>query len=365
MPYESKGSTTKVRVGLVAGFWSQNIGNAFFNLGGRALLESAGAKVFMVQDSPAYWTFRGEHKGAYDRAWALLENLDLDLVVLQGPLFTRNFANIWIDTLKHLKSRGINWGILSGGFRSYSDEERQVARSVLNAHEPMFVSTRDCATADTLRVFYPRVRQGVDSAFFLRWAYEPPELDKSTGDFINLCFDHFVEPDFIADRDGPHIFGDRSYRLEHRRLLNRIASRTKGHAYLAQMLDRRRAPEMIADRRVVRPEHRTNPHVPVKIYKRPNAIASDEPWTYLTVYANGECTISDRVHACVAALAYGKSALLHNPTTKRSQLFDAIGASGVTSQLTALPLGRVDGEFDEAREYLSKVLDGRSPWRVS
>ena len=35
---------------LVAGFWGQNIGNAFFNLGGRHLLESAGVQVHLIQD---------------------------------------------------------------------------------------------------------------------------------------------------------------------------------------------------------------------------------------------------------------------------------------------------------------------------
>ena len=31
-----------MRIGLVSGFWGQNIGNAFFNLGGKACLEAAG-----------------------------------------------------------------------------------------------------------------------------------------------------------------------------------------------------------------------------------------------------------------------------------------------------------------------------------
>lgn len=49
----------KGKVALVSGFWGQNIGNAFFNIGGKRILEEVFAKhrVEFIQDQPRYWTF--------------------------------------------------------------------------------------------------------------------------------------------------------------------------------------------------------------------------------------------------------------------------------------------------------------------
>jgi len=47
----------KGRVALVSGGWGQNIGNAFFNIGGKRILEEVFAKhrVEFIQDQPGYW----------------------------------------------------------------------------------------------------------------------------------------------------------------------------------------------------------------------------------------------------------------------------------------------------------------------
>lgn len=325
------------RTALVSGFWGQNVGNAFFNIAGEHMLQSAGLNPFFVQDMPAYATFRNEEKGSFDNAFGTLEFLDFDLLVLQGPLFTRNFGNIWGETLKRLNAQGKRWAIMSGAFRKYTAEEQAVARAVFDAVPPVFVSTRDSVSYEMLESQHTGnfpLRSGIDSAFFLPQAYEPPTSSEKA---IALCFDHFGEPELVSDSSGGIQIGDASYRLAWDDRGDRMASKSKAHAIAYQSLVGRKArPSEINGHRIIRPDHRTNPHMPFKIYRDPNGLASDEPWTYLAVYRNVALTMSDRVHACVATIAYGGTAMLHNPITKRSAMFRDVGASEIEEKPVSL-----------------------------
>ncbi len=342
------------RVALVSGFWGQNIGNAFFNLGGRATLEAAGTDPFFVQDMPAYATFRNEEKGNFDNAYPILLDLDFDVLVLQGPLFTRNFANIWLDQLREMAAQGKRWAVLGGAFRKYTQEEIDVVRLVTDAVPPVFVSTRDVESHNMLESLSLNTRSGVDSAFFLPEAFRPPKSRTST---VALCFDHYGEPELVPDASGDFVIGGQNFRLERDGRSDAMADKSKAHAIAYQVLSRRtKRPIEIAGYKVIRPDHRTNPHLPVKIYRDANAIASDEPWTYATVYANSTLTISDRVHACVATLAYGGEAFLHNPSTRRSALFEAIGAGEIESRPVTIDMTRRAEHFELAHGFVAQEL---------
>lgn len=67
----------KLNVALVSGFWAQNIGNAFFNLGGKFILDNVFDQhdVNYFQDQPGYWTlnFRKNPKNSKeDSSWHLI-----------------------------------------------------------------------------------------------------------------------------------------------------------------------------------------------------------------------------------------------------------------------------------------------------
>lgn len=337
-------------IALVSGFWGQNIGNAFFNLGGKAALEAAGHQVHFIQDQPAYWTFRNEAKGNFAGAWGVIERADVDCVVLQGPVITKNFANIWAPTLRRLRERGVDWAVMSAGLRKYTDEEVAAFAELVEILPPRFISTRDRPTAERLAAVVGAVRCGIDSAFFLPRAFEPIPLDSEP--YVTFNFDHYPEPTLQLDAGGVVEIGSTCFRPSTPRLIDRLAHRSKAHAYVAAALDRRVYPEDVAGHTIVRPEHRTNPHLPAKIYLRPNAVASDEPWTYLSLYAGSELTLADRVHACVATLAYGGRAMLHNPGTRRSALFERVGAGAIETEPVRIDLGQLDVEWKDLVDYL-------------
>ena len=94
---------------LLNGFWGTNIGNAFFNLGGRFIAEETFEKenVSLIGDHPGYWTFNRQGNGFRKNSKNYFLDLDLDWLILQGPLFTKNFPEMWGDTLIELKKRGV------------------------------------------------------------------------------------------------------------------------------------------------------------------------------------------------------------------------------------------------------------------
>ena len=81
-------------------------------------------------------------------------------------------------------------------------------------------------------------------------------------------------------------------------------------------------------------------------------MCSDEPFTYLTVYAGSSLTITDRVHACVATLAYGNPAILykHSP---RGQLFDRLGLGDVGERVRSLDPELLGKEQDDELNFLT------------
>lgn len=88
-----------------------------------------------------------------------------------------------------------------------------------------------------------------------------------------------------------------------------------------------------------------------KIYQHPNAVASDEPWTYFNVYANAELTLADRVHACVITLAYGKPAMLFTPSP-RSALFERVGCGAIRERPVMLDAEYLEDERQKELAWL-------------
>lgn len=106
---------------------------------------------------------------------------------------------------------------------------------------------------------------------------------------------------------------------------------------------------------MLRPEHRTNPFVGWKVYRAPGTVVSDEPYTYLTTYANARMTLSDRVHACVVAAAYGRPAMLFG-STPRDALFARMGLADIRKHPVALPENRRVEERDALLDFLRNAF---------
>ncbi len=326
------------KVALVSGFWAQNIGNAFFNLGGKRILEDVFTdhQVEFIQDQPGYWTFNLRRNPKNNIG--ILKHIETDYIVLQGPVLSKIFTKLWPETLKALKKKGTKLILLSAGLFKYSDEEISNARTMLKKFPPHVISTRDHKTYEVISDCCERTYSGIDSGFFVNDVYKPFQLDFTP--YITMNFDRQPEPE-IKLKSSSNInnnkfksdfeFDNNFWYLRSPKLQKYLAGKGKIESYLGAMLDFRRLPSTLGPFTVVRPEHRFAPHVGWKIYKQPNAIVADEPFTYLTTYAGTSLTLSDRVHACVATLAYGKPAMLFSPSP-RTYLFDRLGLSEIRNR---------------------------------
>jgi hypothetical protein len=355
--------TGQQRVALVSGFWGQNIGNAFFNVGGKWILEQVfpHATVNFIQDQPGYRTFHDQSKGNPRNDVVLLRFLDVDWLVLQGPLFTVHFRALWEPTFRALVARGTKILLLGAALFRYTPDEIEQTKRFLREYPPSILSTRDVDTFEALKDSCKWSYCGLDSAFFAPKAYQPFPL--AIDPYITVNFDRFPEPDFRIDGDLPNGAASqhRFQALGHEwnsyspRWMERLSHAGKWQAYIGALFDFRRLPDTIAGYRVIRPEHRYNPHVTWKVYKRPGAVASDEPFTYFTVYAHTALTLSDRVHACAISLAYGKPAMLFNPSP-RARLFERFGLGRIRQEPVSLPTEQLEVERGAQLAFLQEAV---------
>jgi hypothetical protein len=346
-----------MNIALVSGFWGQNIGNAFFNIGGKWILEEVfpGARINYILDQPGYRTFHNQSKGNPPNDWGLLKRLEVDAIVLEGPMLTVNFPALWEETFAALTARGTKIILIGAAMFRFNEEEQRVNRAFLQKYRPWILSTRDFPTYEAFKDCADHAHAGLDSAFFVPKAYEPFRLE--TRPYVAMNFDRWHEPRVTVDAKPPRT-GSRDFEwegetwhLDFPERLMRWSDKNKWWSYLASFCDRRKLVDELGGLEVVRPEHRFNPHITPKIYKRPHAVASDEPWTYFTVYANTTLTVSDRVHACIVTLAYGKPAVLFSPSP-RSQVFDRLGLSAIRERVVTLDPEKLETERQAELAFL-------------
>jgi hypothetical protein len=355
-----------LRIALTSGHWGQNIGNAFFNIGGRWVLEQVfpGANLTFILDQPGYRTFHNKNSGNPPHDFGILKYLDVDLLVLQGPLLADSFPLLWRDTLQALKDRKVKYGFLSTALFRHTDAEIEVNRKFLKEFPPAFLSTRDTNTYETFKDLAPVSYDGIDSAFFVPKACEPPKL--TCPPYLVMNFDRWPEPRIDIDSNPPRegsqdfIFEGKTWHLDMPKTFTKMADKNKYLSYIAAFLDTRHLPNALGGRQVLRTEHRVNPFISRKVYLRPNVVCSDEPWTYLTVYANTQLTVSDRVHACVATLAYGGPGVLFAKTS-RARLFDRVGAGKILREVVQLPPEALEAQRRAQIDFLRAKLSGLFP----
>lgn len=277
------------------GGWPTNIGNAVIGLGAMALLQAAVPEARVINLSGmARWFFGDRHvHNALDVAGICR----CDLAVFGGMCMCEEFVRVSGPTILQLRRRGVPILLLGGGARAYDADEQKVFARFLAEVQPVAVITRDQATYEAYaRAVQPCVG-GIDCGFFVSLAYQPVAVDYPP--------------------------------------------------YVAVNFDSTRIPNLdFNGKAVIYTHHDCWGPVPVARKAKPNTVISDLPYDYLTLYANAECVYSDRVHACVAALAYGRKAQLFH-STPRGGLFEAVGAGDIRQRPVALDPALIEAKRAE------------------
>lgn len=322
-----------LKIGLYIGSWPQNIGNAFFDFGARAILQAAVPDAtFYPMGGAVHWMFadsarRNEMRyGRLGRKVREIFNLgahqqynsleigqvaEVDLIVFAGMSMCKEFVENNGRTFIEASKRGVAiLGLGTGGFL-YDDEEINIFSEFLNGLHRSAIISRD---EDTYGMFKGRIKNiwsGIDCAFFLPDYYTPPKLTLPTYDVENFD-DAATRP--TIDHHG---------------------------------------------RRVIYTHHDLWGPLPEKYINKPDTLVSDVPEDYLTLYSQVRETHADRVHACVASLAYGNRAQLYS-NTPRKALFSKVGVLDITKRVCKLDLASLqelkDAQIIQTRTFIKQLV---------
>ncbi len=360
---------------IIPTWWSPNIGNAFFALGIQHALSASvpNAQVCLLSDQAAYLnllpgaSYRREPKNSL----AFLDHVRPDYMVLSGSLLTEQFPSVWERTLARLTDAGTKLLLIGVGYYDYSDAEREVCRALLERYRPYVLISRDRRTYEDLRDIADYAYDGLDGAYFLPDVYQP--VPTSLPPYIVINFDKIPEPVLSIgpahrDRLQPgyrrHTGGWlRTFEFQGQRWqVSFPRVRYAAASYLSKAFGHVMGPlglygskqSSVGDYTIVRTDHQMNPLIHSRIFRGPNAFVGDLPYSYLNLYSQTQLTLSDRIHAVLATLAYGRPAMLFSKSN-RAHILERLGAGEVTRHPVTLDLDRLEYEKQSQLAFLRSV----------
>ena len=325
-------------IAVTTGYWSTNIGNAFFQLSGHYILTQTARqhRVIPLADQPGFGSCRKPQKPKH--SLDLLGMVNCEYVVLQGSILNRFLPVLWKEAFEIYKQKNIKIIFLGVGQLDYSREETQQCRAFLRQYRPYLFVSRDSVAYERFGDLAVHAYNGIDNAFFLPLAF--PKVLLLDIPYLILNFDKGPEPilrfssaDAAAeDSGGQEIFFDNE-RLQIRfpRLKTWVGRKVgKYYRYVSALLPRISPPPSHAGPyQIIRLDNQMNPLLNRKLYSGPHSFAMDVPYGFLTLLANTSLTLSDRIHSCIASLAYGNPAMLFSQSPRR-QILSQVGVSQIT-----------------------------------
>ena len=302
------------RILYYGGLWPTNMGNSFIDMGALYLLRKSCPQAVIYQSS-RFSRFYAQHRSGRRLRWLrnewrpldIAEHADVDFVVVAGNVTHTDFIRVEGPTIRSLVDRGARFVILGGGCSIYTQDEVDAFCEFMRLVQTYAFVSRDrpsyAAFKDSAKLSYA----GIDSAFFVSDAVTPTPL--RLDDYVVCAFD---------DQESERIL----------KLANAVILRARHYSF------------------GIREQFKK---------KLDNTLVSDSPFDYISLYAGAKAVYSDRVHACVAALAFGKSARLYS-STPRSHLFSEVGAGDITVRLVEVDRELLSRRKQEELAFLSSVF---------
>ncbi len=350
------------KIAHILGGWSVNIGNAFFQLAGYKVLRELFPQdeISLIPEQPGYPSYWNRRGGNPAHHFDYVNTLKPDYLVLMGPVFRREMFSIWGDSLERLMRSGTKLVLLGVGAMTYDEDDIQLYRSFLARFCPTLMVTRDSDTFNLLGDLAEHALDGIDFAFFLSDYYPVHAIDALVN-AIALNFDKIPEPEITiisnstAQQSTFEFAGDR-WQVKSPRFRSWLARSSRYGMFLEGVLFAGNNLEKIGKYDVVRLDHRPHPMVRSKTYRSPGMMVNDTPYPYLDIYGNAALTLTDRVHAAVAALQYGKPAMLFS-ASPRVRLLARLGLEEIVNQPVWLDRALLKAEKEKIKAFIKQGLD--------
>lgn len=355
-----------MKVAYCTGFWCTNVGNGFFSLGVEYVLKKIlGEKnVTVVSDLQTYTTSYGKRLYVDKNQLEYISALDVDYVVLAGPVISKYFLLLWKDILIKLQQRGIGYIILSAGIMKLNQEEANEIRDFFEKYTPYIFASRDEKAYKEFGSYAKYSYNGICFSFFAPDYYSPSRLNEISP-FVVYNFDKIDEPEIWETNKKDEKFSKQfeyngnTYRIAYPKWITMLSAKTDRFTdaivYIKSIFPTKKHKDNLGQFTVIRIDHRFHPHFRRKIYQQKNSFVADLPYGYLNLYANAEFTLSDRVHACAVTLAFGHSAMLFSKTDRHG-LLDRVGAVGICDKPVKIDMRKLEEEKTKLYEWLEMVL---------
>ncbi len=348
----------------ILGDWSRNIGNAFFQLGGLYALKKSvpDVQISLIGEMPGYPSYWNPRGGNPTNFFDWAEYIDVDYLVLMGPLFRPETEKIWGQGLARIMAKGTKLVLLGVGMMKYDDGYVKTYRELLMRYRPYIFTSRDVETYDKLGDLAEHPYDGIDFGFFVSDLYTPIGLFSDERKWIAFNFDKIPEPcvslskTFLSSGqyDFEFAFDDWIWGVRFPRFRQKLAERSRYLMFLEGLFPGNSLTQ-IGDYEIVRTDHRPHPLLRRKTYRYPRVMVNDVPYAYFEIYKGARLTLSNRVHACVAALAYGNHAMLFT-RSPRSRLLERMGLDDIRKHPMAINKDFLEQEKKSLLKFLADVF---------
>jgi hypothetical protein len=328
--------------------WGSNIGNAFFHFGNRYLLEEVSSLKIEYADLRSEKAFMQTSKQMkFDSMYH--QNVEgAEYLLLDGPMFDENFDHLFGGMLKRASDAGVKIILMSAGGINYNKEEEYHCKKVLEKYKPYIFTSRDRDTYETYKDFAEKSYDGLCGAWFCPDFYEGFSTP-SFNNYMSVCFDHAIEPEISLgqfDINKPETWSEVGVSKVNHRKIDKLLRLMKRGGYM----------ESIDGMDVIRPTHQVLHRANWRLFFKENTFASQTPWGYLNIYKNTNLTVTDRLHAAVATLAFGNPARLIIKSN-RAKLLNRVNAEGVGDKVIKLDMDYLSGEKAAYKEWLRAAIN--------
>jgi len=326
------GNIEKKTIMLWGGNGTRNIGDAFIDLGATYLLnESSGGNIVLSSFMPSWFLSRGfisindriVDGAIFDKTYNLFDvrcHAKSDFNVITGVRLSEQWLKQCIfDKKLNFNKKDAKLIILGCGGLHYNNEEYEKVRDYLEKMDVYAFISRDNVVFKEYDGIAEHSYNGIDCAFFLNDCISPPKIDISN--YVTFSFDG------PADEPKLDLNGKKIIRTHHSCWTQNGILKMLFFNYLYSRQG----------------------------FNKRDTLISDIPQDYLAIYANTDETHSDRMHACIATLAFGKPARLYRKTN-RAYLLDRIDASAVKHELSSLDMMQMRKEKARELEFLCDIF---------
>jgi hypothetical protein len=352
---------------FIMGGWSPNIGNAFFQLGGYQLIRTIipDATFSFINEKPGYpqyWNPKGGNpKDYFDMASAIKS----DYIILMGPIFRPEITQIWQVSLEKIKAQGTKIILLGVGAMNYDEINVNIYREFLKRIKPEILISRDKETFEKLGMYAKTAFNGIDLAFFIPDYY--PIIGLSNSDpFVTFNFDKLPEPKITIfevkssmeksiEYDKAFEFEGKIWAISLNKWRTKVARKSRYLMFLESVLFKGEQIKNIGGYPIIRTDHRYSPIIKKRTFRYPNVMVNDTPYPFFEIYGNTKLLLSNRLHACIISLAYGKPAMLFSESP-RVRLMDRLNLNDIKDKPTKINLEYLENEKRNVKIFLSRIL---------